>query len=230
MRKSESSTVIGIRLPFKEFFYWNSYCKFTGQSISEFIEDTMNAFLNYSLFTPLYDKAIVEGIKASYTVLTPEKKLKPVTFRVKNSQLKRWNLHSARLKITRTALIRQAVTFYFDENPNEIPKPDALEITRIMDTVLNLIKEMGLMDFHKIRAIFNGVDEWLLVDILNSLEKQQKLGRKGMDKYIATTSSSYSDIDSMWVAELLSIVNEMITRPEEYDIEKIIPISMDEEL
>jgi hypothetical protein len=210
--RKENSTVIGIRLPPKELYYWTAYCQHTGLSVSEFIMLTMNAFIDLAILRPLYDTKIIAKIKNSIKGLDFSFELQPITFRVKNSVLKEWDEYCNRLKITRTAFIRQAVNFFYDQNPNEFPSPDALELVRLMNILYNLIQYMGLMDYVQITSIFQGVDDWLVTRMLNALEQQQLLGRKGIDTYIATTSADPTT-NTMWVAELLERVNEEIKKP-----------------
>jgi hypothetical protein len=208
--KSGSSTVIGIRVSSLEYFKWNNYCEIKDLSFSQFIGLIMNEFLEWKLLRPVLDAEIISGIMESLKGKIFENPItqKTITFRVKNKILEKWDKTCTRLYLSRTALIKQAINYFYHQDPSKFPQPNALETVRLMNVLYNLILNIGLLSFNQISEIFkhSSIDEWELNKMLEALESQGKIGRKGEQSYMPTVSIKKS-MGIRAVSELLVGIN-----------------------
>ena len=222
MERIESPRIISFRLLPSEIYLWKNYCINIGISQSRFLVSKVNRFLSLK---PLKedgdDEMAIDAVKKSRKykqLLKIEKKnskdklnisnslkLPKVSLRLSKSTLNEWDSYRESRYISRTALIRQTLSRFFSDPLKTLIKFEEKTTERLSSVISFLICEVGSIDFQRLNEIFDKkVDSSTLQQVLDKLEEEGTITRKGQrDNYIPTNPPEYRS-GSLMLGELLS--------------------------
>ena len=220
--KIESPRIISFRLLPSEIYLWKNYCINIGISQSRFLISKVNLFLSLKpLKEDDYNKKGIEVVKKSRKykqLLKIEKKnskdrlniskslnLPKVSLRLSKSILNEWDSFRESRFVSRTALIRQTLNSFFSDPLKTLIKLEEKATERLSSVISFLICEIGSIDFQRLIDIFNNkVDPSTLQRVLDKLEEEGTITRKGQrDNYVPTNPPEYRG-GSLMLGELLS--------------------------
>ena len=222
MERIESPRIISFRLIPSEIYLWKNYCINIGISQSRFLISKVNLFLSLKpLKEDDYNKKGIEVVKKSRKykqLLKIEKKnskdrlniskslnLPKVSLRLSKSILNEWDSFRESRFVSRTALIRQTLNSFFSDPLKTLIKLEEKATERLSSVISFLICEIGSIDFQRLIDIFNNkVDPSTLQRVLDKLEEEGTITRKGQrDNYVPTNPPEYRG-GSLMLGELLS--------------------------
>lgn len=222
MERIESPRIISFRLLPSEIYLWKNYCINIGISQSRFLISKVNLFLSLKpLKEDDYNKKGIIVVKKSRKykqLLKIEKKnskdrlniskslnLPKVSLRLSKSILNEWDSFRESRFISRTALIRQTLNSFFSDPLKTLIKFEEKATERLSSVISFLICEIGSIDFQRLIDIFNNkVDPSTLQRVLDKLEEEGTITRKGQrDNYVPTNPPEYRG-GSLMLGELLS--------------------------
>jgi len=222
MERIESPRIISFRLLPSEIYLWKNYCINIGISQSRFLISKVNLFLSLKpLKEDDYNKKGIEVVKKTRKykqLLKIEKKnskdrlniskslnLPKVSLRLSKSILNDWDSFRESRFISRTALIRQTLNSFFSDPLKTLIKLEEKATERLSSVISFLICEIGSIDFQRLIDIFNNkVDPSTLQRVLDKLEEEGTITRKGQrDNYVPTNPPEYRG-GSLMLGELLS--------------------------
>jgi len=222
MEKIESPRIISFKILPSELYIWKLYVKSIGKTASRFLISKVDQFLSLKpLKEDDYNQNAIDAIKKSRKykqLLKIEEKerkdmvnhskslqLTKVSLRLSKLTLKNWDKYRESRYISRTALIRQTLNSFFSDPLNNLIKFEEKTTERLSSLISFLICEVGSIDFQRLIDIFdNKVDPSTLQQVLDKLEKEGIITRKGQrDNYVPTNPPEYRG-GSLMLGELLS--------------------------
>ena len=222
MEKIESPRIISFRLLPSEIYLWKNYCINIGISRTGFLISKVNRFLSLKPLKEDDDsEKAINSIKKSRQykqLLKIEKrnskdklnisnslKLPKVSLRLSKSTLNEWDSYRESRYISRTALIRQTLNSFFSDPLENLIIFDENTKKRLSSVISFLICEVGSIDSQRLIDIFNNkVDPSTLQQVLDKLEEEGTITRKGQrDNYVPTNPPEYRG-GSLMLGELLS--------------------------
>jgi hypothetical protein len=176
-----SSKIIGFRIPIQDLFLWEQYYTNRKWTLSKFIKESVNEYINPG------DKADFDNYDFK---LNPETKLnipgkKYINLRITDAELIPWDEYCKYNKLDRTQLILEATRYKMDPTR----KRQSRDYSKIKKILNNVIKEWGLIDYRSLTTIFDSIDSSEITNMLNDLEKDYLIMRKGQEVYTATQES-----------------------------------------
>lgn len=176
-----STKIIGFRIPIQELFLWEQYYTNRKWNLSKFIKESVNDYINPN------EKIDFENYDFK---LNPDTKLcipgkKYINLRITDADLIPWDIFCKKNKLDRTQLILEATRFKMDPTR----KRQSRDYTNIKRILNNVIKEWGLIDYRSLTTIFDSIDPSEITNMLNDLEKEYLIMRKGQEVYTATQES-----------------------------------------
>ena len=128
-----------------------------------------------------------------------------VSLRLSKSTLNEWDSYRESRYISRTALIRQTLNSFFSDPLENLIIFDENTKKRLSSVISFLICEVGSIDSQRLIDIFNNnVDPSTLQQVLDKLEEEGTITRKGQrDNYVPTNPPEYRG-GSLMLGELLS--------------------------
>lgn len=222
MERIESPRIISFKLLPSEIYLWKNYCINIGISQSRFLILKVNRFLSLKPLKEDDDNEMaIDAVKKSRKykqLLKIEKKnskdnlnisnslkLPKVSLRLSKSTLNEWDSYRESRYISRTALIRQTLNSFFCDPLKSLIKFEEKTTERLSSVISFLICEVGSIDFQRLIDIFNNkVDPSTLQKVLDKLEEEGTITRKGQrDNYVPTNPPEYRG-GSLMLGELLS--------------------------
>ena len=217
MTRKPSSTVVGVSLSPQEYFLWNSFRESKNVSWAEFVIAAVEQFRDLKFSLPLEEQYFIQSLQTKLKKTRMLSKKRTVTIRIPKTTLQSWDRHCTKRFISRAILIKQAVNAYFNVDVEQILKGEDQETLKLQIYLQNMIERMGLVKFRDLISIFEGVDVRILSYLLNKLESQGRIGRKGLDTYVPA-DSTLNLVDSLVVASNLGGILERIRQnPEELE-------------
>ena len=217
MTRKPSSTVVGVSLSPQEYFLWNSFRESKNVSWAEFVIAAVEQFRDLKFSLPLEEQYFIQSLQTKLKKTRMLSKKQTVTIRIPKTMLQSWDRHCKKRFISRSILIKQAVNAYFNADVEQILKGEDQETLKLQIYLQNMIERMGLVKFRDLISIFEGVDVRILSYLLNKLESQGRIGRKGLDTYVPA-DSTLNLVDSLVVASNLGGILERIRQnPEELE-------------
>ena len=228
MQKYNKSRVISFKLMPSELYLWKEYAMRIGKTPSSFLISKVNRYLSLNPLKEEFDsenilkmikksrkyKALlkiegvfgdngikgVENLKEKDLVL-----LKNVSLRLELIALEEWDSYRKERFFSRTALIRQTLNSFFNSQNNNLIEFEGNSRNRLSLVINSLICEVGSIDFKRLKAIFgNKVDSPTLIQVLDKLEEEGTITRKGSwDNYIPTNPPENRG-GSLMLGELLT--------------------------
>jgi hypothetical protein len=159
--------------------------KFIIQAVKEYLNPELNS-QEISLSQQIQEVSQSQEIPRKKGSNNSKEK-KYVNLVVKKFLLKAWDDFCAEHLIDRSVLILEATRCKLNTKRRLLPKHE-YEI-RIHQIVNNVIQEWGPIDLNDLRTIFEPLDYAELQNVLDWLESQNYIMRKGFDSYTATASS-----------------------------------------
>jgi len=203
----EKSNVVGIKLTTHEYIVWDAYREEKNQCFAELIHQAVENYIILKIIDSLPDATFFSDLQEKLQHLTPGGDLRTVTFRVKELTLNKWD-HYAKVRfISRTALIKQAVNAFFNPTLDRFLKTEDPLSQRLKRILLNTIVRIGIVNFNELAEIFENVNPRLLNDMLDSLEGEGSIGRKGFETYVPTDPRAVN-LDTRLVAGNLGRIIE----------------------
>nr|QEE14280.1 hypothetical protein DSAG12_00091 [Candidatus Prometheoarchaeum syntrophicum] len=196
--------VISFKLLPSEQYLWRQYATNIGKSPSSLLISKVDRYLSLNPLEEDYDnKKIMDAVKNSSKfkqlikieeTLTKNGKrnssslLTNISLRLNKDSLKEWDIYRQSRYLTRTALIRQTLDRFFEIKPKISIELEGNALYRLSIVINSLICEVGSIDFQRLHAIFgNKVDSSTLDQVLNKLEEEGTITRKGSwDNYVPT--------------------------------------------
>jgi len=218
MRKNINSSVISFKLLPSEQYLWKRYAISIGKTPSSFLISKVNQYLSLNSLEEENDnKRIMKAVRNSRKykqIFKIEKKkrkekkpilLTNVSLRLDKDTLKEWDNYRKSRYISRTALIRQTLNSFFSDPLKSLIKFEEKTTERLSSVISFLICEVGSLDFKRLIDIFNNkVDPSTLQHILDKLEEEGTITRKGQrDNYVPTNPPGYRS-GSLMLGELLA--------------------------
>jgi len=217
MTRKPSSTVVGVSLSPQDYFLWNSFRESKNVSWAEFVIAAVEQFRDLKFSLPLEEQYFIQSLQTKLKKTRMLSKKQTVTIRIPKTTLQSWDRHCTKRFISRAILIKQAVNAYFNVDVEQILKGEDQETLKLQIYLQNMIERMGLVKFRDLISIFEGVDVRILSYLLNKLESQGRIGRKGLDTYVPA-DSTLNLVDSLVVASNLGGILERIRQnPDELE-------------
>jgi hypothetical protein len=217
MTRKPSSTVVGVSLSPQEYFLWNSFRESKNVSWAEFVIAAVEQFRDLKFSQPLEEQYFIQSLQTKLKKTRMLSKKQSVTMRIPKSTVQKWDKFCKKRYISRAILIKQAVNAYFNTDIEQILKGEDQETLKLQNYLQNMIERMGLVKFRDLISIFDGIDVRVLSYLLNKLESQGRIGRKGQDTYVPA-DSTLNLVDSLLVASNLGRILERIRQnPEELE-------------
>ena len=202
--KKKNPRVISFKLLPSEQYLWRQYAINIGKTPSSFLISKVDRYLSLNPLEEEYDNikimnAIKNSSKFKQLIKIEEKLTKNgkrnvssllsnVSLRLNKESLKEWDNYREPRYFTRTALIRQTLDRFFEIKPKIPIELEGNTLNRLSLVINSLICEVGSIDFQRLQAIFgNKVDSSTLIQVLNKLEEEGSITRKGSwDNYVPT--------------------------------------------
>ena len=190
MESKERSKVVGIRITTQELLLLQLYGEDRGLSVVELISILMENFLQFphkiiELKEARFIHKLIEEV--SRRKVEDEDSLNPLTFRIGEWTLQKWDALAKSRLITRTTLIRQAINAYFNPNLQLDLKLQDDVVVQFKHILNKVIQRLQKLEYEDIREIFEGVNPKIINELLARLEEEGRIGRKGPDTYVPTT-------------------------------------------
>lgn len=171
--------IIGFRVPKDEMKRWQYFADKSGRSLTQFLAGAVESFLHPerpSTFPrgPLpIPKWVTEGVGH-----TPQY----VNLRLPRETIAEWDEAGKQLYCTRMGLVQQAVHWV----TGQIIHRKAFGSVGVVakDILLHLINTLGSLDFDHADAIFQGWDRASVMQMLDALETEGLVMRKGQETYM----------------------------------------------
>ena len=211
MQKYNKSRVISFKLLPSELYLWKEYAMRIGKNPSSFLISKVNRYLSLNPLEEEFDientlKLIKKSRKYKNLLKIEESNsdngikeveklkekdlvfLKNVSLRLELIVLEEWDSYRKTRFFSRTTLIRQALNSFFNRLPKFLIEFEGNTLNRLSSVIKSLICEVGAIDFQRLIDIFdNKVDPSTLTRVLNKLEEEGTITRKGSwDNYVPT--------------------------------------------
>ena len=171
--------IIGFRVPNGTLKTWQYFADRNGLPLTQFLVAAVNGYVQKE-FPAIIARG--EGSAPAWVTRGLDAAPQYVNLRLPREIIAAWDAWCAKVGCTRTDLVADAANWVLSGHVQEQP------IRAIWPTckniLLNLVNVLGFLDFPHIAAVFKDLDQASISHMLDALETERMLVRKGQEAYL----------------------------------------------
>ncbi|MHA1733011.1 MAG: hypothetical protein ACTSU5_13775 [Promethearchaeota archaeon] len=176
-KRTGPQTMVGFRVKMSEALLWEQLCEKTGLNLSDLVKKAVELYLHTGMANPLKGVTLTQDLEKYARTGT-----KHINIRVDLGTLSEWDAFCEEHFISRVSLLRQAMASIMQ--PHGSYKPNFLFERACRRILYNVVKALGLIDYVTFSEIFDVIEPKSRVRMLNRLESDRLILRKGRDTYV----------------------------------------------